>query len=391
MLESLGIILITGIVLGSLSKKLTLPPLVGMLVGGIIIGPYVLNLIDSSILDISADIRKVALIIILTRAGLSLDLSDLKKVGRPIFLMCFVPACFEMIGMMLLAPKLLGLSVLEAAILGSVVAAVSPAVVVPSMIKLIDEGYGTKKGIPQLILAGASVDDVFVIVMFTTFTSLAIGNDISYVSFINIPVSIILGILIGFIVGRILTFIFKKFNVDTITSVLIMLSISFILIWCEELMPSNFNFSSLISIMIMGISIRQCELDLSNKLSIPFNKLWIGGQIMLFILVGASVDIRYALDAGFVSVILIVGVLLFRIVGVLVCLIKTHLNRNERLFCCVSYMPKATVQAAIGGLPLAMGLACGNIVLTVAVVSILLTAPIGALVIDKSYKKLLKQ
>lgn len=391
MLESLGIILITGIVLGSLSKKLTLPPLVGMLVGGIIIGPYVLNLIDSSILDISADIRKVALIIILTRAGLSLDLSDLKKVGRPTFLMCFVPACFEMIGMMLLAPKLLGLSVLEAAILGSVVAAVSPAVVVPSMIKLIDEGYGTKKGIPQLILAGASVDDVFVIVMFTTFTSLAIGNDISYVSFINIPVSIILGILIGFIVGRILTFIFKKFNVDTITSVLIMLSISFILIWCEELMPSNFNFSSLISIMIMGISIRQCELDLSNKLSIPFNKLWIGGQIMLFILVGASVDIRYALDAGFVSVILIVGVLLFRIVGVLVCLIKTHLNRNERLFCCVSYMPKATVQAAIGGLPLAMGLACGNIVLTVAVVSILLTAPIGALVIDKSYKKLLKQ
>lgn len=390
MLESLSCIFLFGLLFGWISRKLTLPALLGILLAGILIGPYSLNLIDSSILDVSSEIRKIALIIILTRAGLSLNVEDLKKVGRPAFLMCFVPACFEMLGMILLAPKLLGISYLEAAIMGAVVAAVSPAVIVPSMIKLMDEGYGLKKGIPQLILAGASVDDVFVIVMFTAFTSLATGDSVSVLSFINIPVSIILGIIIGLISGKILTYIFKKFEVRTIVQVLIMLSVSFLMVILEDMMPNDLNFSSLIAIMAMGLSIRQCDLALANSLSIPFNKLWIGGEIMLFVLVGASVDIRYALGAGISAVILILAALVFRMFGVFICLIKTNLDKKERLFCMLAYTPKATVQAAIGGLPLSMGLSCGNIVLTVAVVAILLTAPIGAFMIEKTHQRLLK-
>lgn len=374
---------------GWICKKLKLPSLLGMILTGMILGPYVLNLIDNSILNISSDLRRIALIIILMRAGLSLDLNDLKKVGRPAIFMCFVPACFEMIGMIILAPQLLGISVIDAAIMGAVVGAVSPAVIVPKMLKLMEEDYGTQKSIPQLILAGASVDDVFVIVMFSAFTGLAQGNSVSIQSFINIPISILLGIIIGCVIGFIMAKFFEKINVRDTAKVIILLCLGFVLVSLEDNFSSVIPFSALISIMGMGIALQKKRETMAIRLSIKFNKLWVAAEIILFVLVGATVDISYALSAGITAVILILGVLLFRMIGVLICLIKTDLNVKERLFCVIGYTPKATVQAAIGGVPLAMGLSCGHIVLTVAVLAILITAPLGAFMIDKSYKKLL--
>lgn len=391
MLLSVAMILLIGMFMGWLCKKIHLPSLTGMILTGIILGPYVLNLIDDSILTISADLRKIALIIILTRAGLSLDLNDLKKVGRPAVLMCFVPACFEILGMIILAPKLLGISILDAAIMGAVVGAVSPAVIVPKMIKLMDEGYGVKNSIPQLILAGASVDDVFVIVMFTAFTGLAQGNSISVSSFVNIPVSIITGIIAGIFIGIILSKYFEKVHIRDTSKVIIILCISFILVTLEDSFSSVIPFASLIAVMSIGISLQKKREVVANRLSLKFNKLWVFAEIILFVLLGATVDIKYALSAGILSVILILGVLIFRMFGVFLCLLKTKLTMKERLFCMIAYSPKATVQAAIGGIPLAMGLSCGNIVLTVAVVAILLTAPLGAFFIEFSYKKLLER
>ena len=389
MLLSIAYILLLGMFTGWVCKKLKLPSLLGMILTGMILGPYVLNLIDDSILNISSDLRRMALIIILMRAGLSLDLNDLKKVGRPAILMCFVPACFEMIGMVILAPQLLGISVIDAAIMGAVVGAVSPAVIVPKMLKLMEEGYGTQKSIPQLILAGASVDDVFVIVMFSAFTGLAQGNSVSIQSFINIPISIVLGIMMGCIIGLILAKFFEKVHIRDTAKVIILLCLSFILVTLEDSFSSLIPFSALIAIMGMGIALQKKRETMAIRLSIKFNKLWVASEIILFVLVGATVDISYALSAGITTVILILGVLIFRMIGVLVCLVKTNLNVKERVFCIIAYTPKATVQAAIGGVPLAMGLSCGHIVLTVAVLAILITAPLGAFMIDKSYKKLL--
>lgn len=391
MLLSVAMILLIGMFMGWLCKKIHLPSLTGMILTGIILGPYVLNLIDDSILTISSDLRRIALIIILTRAGLSLDLNDLKKVGRPAVLMCFVPACFEILGMVILAPKLLGISILDAAIMGAVVGAVSPAVIVPKMIKLIDEGYGVKNSIPQLILAGASVDDVFVIVMFTAFTGLAQGNSISVSSFVNIPISIITGIIAGIFIGIILAKYFEKVHIRDTSKVIIILCISFILVTLEDSFSSVIPFASLIAVMSIGIALQKKREVVANRLSLKFNKLWVFAEIILFVLVGATVDIKYAVSAGILSVILILGVLIFRMFGVFLCLLKTKLTMKERLFCLIAYSPKATVQAAIGGIPLAMGLSCGNIVLTVAVVAILITAPLGAFLIDFSYKKLLSK
>ena len=303
--------------------------------------------------------------------------------------MCFVPACFEMIGMVILAPQLLGISVIDAAIMGAVVGAVSPAVIVPKMLKLMEEDYGTQKSIPQLILAGASVDDVFVIVMFSAFTGVAQGNSVSIQSFINIPISILLGIIIGCVIGFILAKFFEKINVRDTAKVIILLCLGFVLVSLEDNFSSVIPFSALISIMGMGIALQKKRETMAIRLSIKFNKLWVAAEIILFVLVGVTVDISYALSAGITAVILILGVLLFRMIGVLICLIKTDLNVKERLFCVIGYTPKATVQAAIGGVPLAMGLSCGHIVLTVAVLAILITAPLGAFMIDKSYKKLL--
>lgn len=389
MLFSIALMLLVGMLAGWGCKKLHLPGLLGMIFTGIVLGPFALNLIDGTILSISSELRRIALIIILTRAGLSLDINDLKKVGRPAILMCFVPACFEMTGMIILAPLLLHISYIEAAVMGAVIAAVSPAVIVPKMLKLMDEGYGVNKSVPQMILAGASVDDVFVIVMFSVFTGLAQGNGVSAVSFIRIPVSIILGILIGMAAGTILAIYFKKIHIRDTVKVIIFLCISFLLVTAEDRFSDIIPFASLIAVMCIGIALQRNRKEAAVRLSVKFNKLWVCAEVILFVLVGATVNISYAISAGISAVILIFGVLLFRMAGVFVCMIKTKLNMRERLFCVIAYMPKATVQAAIGGVPLSMGLACGNIVLTVAVLAIIITAPLGAFLIDLTYKRFL--
>jgi len=391
MLTSLALIFLCGLLLGSIFQKIKLPPLLGMIITGIILGPHTLNLIDQSVLSISSDLRQIALIIILTRAGLNLDINSLKKVGRPAILMCFVPACFEIIGMVLLAPPLLGISILDALIMGTVVAAVSPAVIVPKMLKLIETGYGKDKSIPQMIMAGASVDDVFVIVLFTSFTGLAQGESFSPISLIQVPISIILGIGLGILIGILLGFLFKKVHMRDSIKVIIILSISFLLVTLENSLKGIVPISGLIAIMSIGISLQKIRSDASKRISTKFSKLWVAAELMLFVLVGATVDIKYAFSAGIMAIVLIFGVLVFRMIGILICLIKTKLNKKERLFCMIAYCPKATVQAAIGSIPLTMGLSCGNIVLTVAVLSILITAPLGAFFIELLYKKLLKK
>lgn len=391
MLLSISLILMVGMTLGWLCQKVKLPSLIGMLATGIILGPYVLGLLDESLLAISADIRKIALIIILTRAGLSLDVSGLKKIGRPAIMMCFVPATFELIGMLILGPKLLGLTLLEAAIMGAVLAAVSPAVVVPRMVKLMEEGYGTKKGIPQLILAGASVDDVYVIVLFTTFTGMAQGNGVSIIRFVNIPVSIVAGIVIGYILGYILSAYFKIFHIRDTIKILVILSVSFLLVVLEDHMKTAITFSSLISIMFIGVALQKNREEVAKRLSIKYNKLWVGAEVFLFVLVGSTVNIQYLGNVGVKALLVIAGALVFRMAGVFACLLGTKFNSKERIFTMVAYTPKATVQAAIGGIPLSLGLACGDIVLTVAVLAIIITAPLGAFAIDMSYQKLLKE
>ncbi|HEH6785482.1 TPA: cation:proton antiporter [Clostridioides difficile] len=389
MLTSLALIFLLGMASGGIFKRIKLPNLLGMLLTGIILGPYVLNLIDNSILDISSDLRKIALIIILTRAGLSLDINDLKKVGRPAVLMCFIPATFEIIGMIVLAPKLLGVSILEAAVMGAVVGAVSPAIIVPKMLKLMEEGYGTEKSIPQMLLAGTSIDDIFVIVMFTVFTGLAQGNSISAISFLQIPVSIILGAIAGAVIGICLAVFFKKVHMRDSAKGVLLLSISFLMISLETALEDIVPFSGLLAVMNIGIFLQIKYRVVARRLSVKYSKLWVGAEILLFVLVGATVDISYAFKAGIGAVILIFGVLLFRMVGVFFCLIKTNLTIKERLFCMIGYIPKATVQAAIGGVPLAMGMASGQLILTLAVLAILITAPLGAFGIDITYKKLL--
>ena len=391
MLFSLTLIFLSGIILGSIFNRLKLPQLVGMLLTGIILGPYFLNLLDPKILSISADLRQIALIIILTRAGLNLDINDLKKVGRPAVLMCFVPATFEILGMIIFAPKFLGLGLLDSAILGTVIAAVSPAVVVPKMLKLMEEGYGTDRSIPQLIMAGASVDDVFVIVLFTSFIGLASNGTFSMLNLIRIPTSILFGISVGFLCAIFLIYLFKKIHIRDSLKVIIILNISFLLVTFEHSLTGIIGFSGLLAIMSIGTGIQAKNTILSKRLSIKYSKLWITAEVMLFVLVGATVNIKYALGASIPAILLIITVLIFRMIGVFLCLVGTSLSYRERLFCMIAYCPKATVQAAIGSIPLSMGLPSGNIILTVAVLSILITAPLGAFAIDISYKKLLKK
>ena len=391
MLLSISLILILGMFMGWICQKIKLPALLGMLITGVILGPYGLNLLDGSILGISAELRKIALIIILTRAGLGLDLSGLKKIGRPAVLMCFVPASFELLGMILLAPKLMGASVLESAVMGAVLAAVSPAVVVPRMVKLMDEGYGVKEGIPQLILAGASVDDVYVIVLFSTFVGMMQGEGASILKFVNIPVSIFWGIAIGLLLGVLLAYFFKKVHIRDTSKVLIILSISFLLVVIEDKLTTAITFSSLIAVMFIGIGLQKKREAVAERISVKYGKLWVAAEVFLFVLVGATVNIEYLGKVGAKAFVVIIGALIFRMFGVFVCLLGTGLKRKERLFAMVAYTPKATVQAAIGGIPLALGFACGDTVLTMAVLAIVLTAPLGAFAIDLSYKKLLNK
>lgn len=389
MLTSLALIFLVGMGFGWLVTRLRLPSLLGMLLTGILLGPHVLNLLDESILGISADLRQLALIIILTRAGLSLNIGDLKKVGRPAVLLCFVPACFEMAGMVVLAPRLLGLSVLDAAILGAVIAAVSPAVIVPKMLRLMELGYGTKHSIPQMILAGASVDDVFVIVMFTAFTGLAQGGTVSPATFVQIPVSIVTGVAFGLLAGVAFGAVYRRIHVRDSVKVVVLLSLSFLFVALENAVKGIVPFSGLLAVMSCGIAVNRRRPELAARLSGKYNRLWVAAEVLLFVLVGATVDIGYAAAAGVAAVLVVLGALVFRMVGVFVCVAGTKLTRKERLFCMLAYTPKATVQAAIGSVPLSMGLGCGQIVLTVAVVAILLTAPLGAFSIDLTYRRLL--
>ena len=389
MLTSLALIFLVGMSLGWLVTRLRLPSLLGMLLTGILLGPYVLNLLDDSILGISADLRQLALIIILTRAGLSLNIEDLKKVGRPAVLLCFVPACFEMVGMIVLAPRLLGLSVLDAAILGAVIAAVSPAVIVPKMLRLMELGYGARNSFPQMLLAGASVDDVFVIVMFTAFTGLAQGGTVSPTTFVQIPVSIVTGIAVGLAAGIAFGAVYRRIHVRDSVKVVVLLSLSFLFVALENAVKGIVPFSGLLAVMSCGIAINRRRPELASRLSGKYNRLWVAAEVLLFVLVGATVDISYAAAAGAAAVLAVLGALVFRMVGVFVCVLGTKLSRKERLFCMLAYTPKATVQAAIGSVPLSLGLGCGQIVLTVAVVAILLTAPLGAFAIDLTYRRLL--
>jgi len=385
MLTSLGLVLLLGMALGALAKRLKLPSLVGMLIAGMILGPYALNLLSDSLLNISADLRQLALIIILTRAGLSLDVEALKRVGRPAILMCFVPACFEILGMTLLAPALLGVSTLDAAIMGAVVGAVSPAVIVPRMIRLSEEGWGVDRGIPQLILAGASVDDVFVIVMFTAFTGLASGGQgLTAGAVLSIPASILTGVAAGLLLGWLLAQWFRRVHMRDSVKVVILLSLAFLLVAAEDALEGIFPFSGLLAVMGAGVGLQRWRSVVAQRLSLKFSKLWVAAEVALFVLVGAAVDLRYALSAGVMAILAVLGALCFRAVGVLVCVSGAHFSPKEKLFCVLGYLPKATVQAAIGGVPLAMGLGCGQIVLTVAVIAILVTAPLGALAIDRS-------
>lgn len=390
MLLSLALIFIVGLSLGKILERCKLPSLIGMLLTGILLGPYVLNLLDTSILNISTELRQIALIIILTSAGLNLDINDLKKVGRPAILMCFVPACFEIVGMILLAPMLLGVTLLEAAIMGTVIAAVSPAVIVPRMLQLMENGYGRDQSIPQMIMAAGSVDDVFVIVLFAACTSLAQGEAVSAMSLLVIPTSILLGLFVGIVAGFALCIAFTKLHIRDSEKVLVLLGVSFFFVTAQDWFTGVIGFSGLLAVMALGATLQYKKQVLAKRLSAKFSRLWTGAEILLFVLVGATVNIEYALQAGMVAILLILCVLVFRMVGVFTCLIGTNLSTKERTFSAIAYMPKATVQAAIGGLPLAMGLACGEMVLTVAVLAILITAPIGAKFIDVTYQRLLR-
>ena len=397
MLTSLAFIFLVGLAAAAICQQLKLPRIIGMLITGIILGPYVLDLLDPSILSISSELRQMALIIILLKAGLSLDLSDLKKVGRPAVLMSFVPASFEILAFFLFAPHIFGIKPIEAAVIVAVLAAGSPAIIVPRMVRLMDQNYGTDKSIPQLILAGASCDDIFVIVLFSTFSNITQGGNAHLMDFVNIPVSILFGIVLGGITGYLLSLFFEtahahKHCVRNSMKVIIVLGISFLLMAIETWMKDIVSISGLLAVVSMACLLKiKSTTFVSKRLSDKFGKLWLAAEVILFVLVGAAVDIRYTLNAGGAAILMILVALLFRSVGVAICLIRTRLTKKERFFCILSYLPKATVQAAIGSVPLAMGLPCGQIVLSVAVLGILITAPLGAILIDGTYKKLLCQ
>lgn len=397
MITSLALIFLVGLSMAFICQKIKIPRIIGMLITGIVLGPFVLNFLDPSILGISVELRRMALIIILIKAGLSLDISDLKEIGLPAVLMSFLPAAFEIAGFVIFGPMILGVTRLEAAIMGAVLGAVSPAVVVPRMVELMEKKYGTDKKIPQLVLAGASLDDVFVIVLFQAFVGMAQGNGISVRSFIDVPVSIVLGIALGALVGILLAFIFDLFyrhnhKIRNSLKVILILAISFLLMAIEGWLEPWIAVSGLLAVMSMACFIqKKSSAEVASRLSQKYGKLWLAAEVILFVMVGAAVDVRYTLDAGLGAVIAIFIALGFRSVGVVLCLIGTKLNAKERLYCVISYLPKATVQAAIGSIPLSLGLPCGKLVLSVAVISILITAPLGAFLMDATYMKLLSK
>lgn len=389
MLLSLALIFMIGLILGEIFNKSKLPGFLGMIITGVVLGPFVLDLIDSSILEVSGDLREVALIVILLRAGLNLDITDLKKIGRPALLMAFIPATLEIIAVIIVAPLLFDISYLDAAILGSVLAAVSPAVVVPKMIKLMKEGYGKEKRIPHLVMASASVDDIYVIVLFSAFISMYQTGDVSLSSLYIVPISIILGVILGGITGFGLSYFFARFRVRDTIKVLIILAASFFIITFEEFVSDYIAISGLLAVMVLGITFLNQSEERALRLREKFSKLWVFAELVLFVLVGAAVDLTVALDAGLLALILLGIGLLFRFSGVLISLVKTNLNKHERLFAGISFLPKATVQAAIGAIPLALGVESGELILALAVLAIIISAPLGAIGIDFTYKKFL--
>lgn len=391
MLTDIAIIFIFGIFMAYIFEKIGLAPIIGMLIAGIIISPNQLNLVSDEIINISADLRQIALVAILTRAGLSLSFDKLKKVGRPAIFLSFIPASVEMLALIFFSKKFFKIDTIDAGIMAAVLAAVSPAIVVPRMIKLIDEEYGADKNIPQMILAGASVDDVFVIVFFSSFLALKTGGSLSAMSFFNIPISIASGVILGIIVGKTVAVIFEKIKINDIYKAMVFVGTSFLMLRLDKLLENYLALSALIAIMVAGITINRENTKLANDLLASYNRLWKVFELFLFVLVGISVDLAYVREAGFLAVILILLGLIFRMVGVNISLIKTNLNKNERIFTSFAYLPKATVQAAIGPVALQMGLASGNLILSVSVIAILLTAPLGAILTDKTYKKLLKK
>lgn len=395
MLTSLSLVFLLGLAMGAICQRLKLPKIIGMLMTGMVLGPFVFDFLDPALLSISADLKKMAFIIILLRAGLSLDLADLKKVGRPAVLLSFIPATFEIIGYILLAPVMLGITRMDAAVMGAVLGAASPAVVMPQMVHFMENKYGTKKAIPQMIMAGISCDGIFVIVLFTTFLGMAQGGSAGITDFFNVPISIILGAVLGALVGYLLCLFFEtayahKYYVRNSMKVIIVLGFSFFLIAIETWLEGIVAISGLLAVVSMACVLKmKSTVFVSKRLSEKFGKLWLAAEVMLFVLVGAAVDIRYTLEAGIMAVLMILTALLFRSCGVLLCMTKTMLTWQERLFCVIAYLPKATVQAAVGSVPLAAGLECGNIVLSVAVMAIVVTAPLGAWGMDSTYKKLL--
>ncbi len=391
MLFSFALIFIFGLIAGWLCKKIRVPPLTGMLLAGIILGPYCLNIIDAKLLAISPEIRQTALIIILLRAGLALKTKDFAAVGLPALLMSFIPACVEISAMLVFAPKILGISLLDAAILGTVIAAVSPAVIVPKMLHLMENGFGTRKKIPQLVMAAASLDDIFVIVLFTLCTGFAVDGNFSYASLLRVPSSIIFGAAAGVVLGLVLAAFFSATKIRDTIIMLITLSIAFILVAVESVVPGSIGFSGLIAIMVMGISIQQKDTERARRISRKLSKLWIAAEMLLFTLVGIALDLSSIPVVGFYALLLLCVVLIFRLLAVLICLIGSPFTAQERLFCSIAYMPKATVQAAIGAIPLTLGLPCGTVVLSVAVISILFTAPLGSFLIDILHRRLLVQ
>ena len=396
MFLSLALIFLVGLSLAAICEKIKLPRIIGMLVTGVLLGPFVLDLLDSSILGISAELRKIALVIILIKAGLSLNISDLKKVGRPALLLAFLPASFEIVAYVVFAPLLFGVTRTEAAVLGAVLSAVSPAVVVPRMVSLIDRKIGTEKGVPQMILAGASLDDVFVIVLFSVFVSAAEGESVRLTSFLTIPASIVLGAGAGAAAGLILSLFFEKCcsngrHIRNSVKVIVLLAVSFLLIAAEDMLKGKIPVSGLLAVMSTALVIAaKSAPSVTERLKAKFGKLWLAAEVVLFVLVGAAVDIRYTLDAGLKAVVMIFAALAVRSCGAFLCTVKTPLTKKERLFCVLSYLPKATVQAAIGAVPLSLGLSCGKLVLSVAVLAVVITAPLGAFAIDSGSKRLLK-
>lgn len=389
MLVNLAIIMLTGLMGGKIFSKIKIAPLLGMLLAGILISPNLLGLVRGDISNLSKDLRQIALVVILTRAGLSLSFERLREVGLSAVLMTFLPASFEIVAITFLANKIFNLPYLDSAILGAVLGAVSPAIVVPRMLKLIKEGYGEEKKIAEIILAGSSIDDVYTIVFFTVFINLKLGGEFSIGSFLNIPISIITGILFGILMGYLLDIFYSKIKLNKIYQAIVLMGVSFLILGLETYAKNLFAFSGLVAIIAMAMTIKKLNEQVTECMLEVYGSLWELFEILLFVLVGITVDLSIIGKEIFPALILITGGLIIRMFGVYFALLPSNLNKKEKIFSGFAYLPKATVQAAIGPVALSYGIGSGKLILAISVIAILYTAPLGAILTDKTYKKLL--